>query len=256
MSLKAQQSAFEILKFLRISKPDDIRIEDIAFLRGLITIEKNVHGSEGRLVTRGNRGIVTINQRLIATKKRFVIAHELGHFELHRSIGGSICDSEDLLGYHQHKPRENEANEFAAEILMPSFMWDKTKLGAEPNWNSVKEFANHFQTSLTATAFKYINFFNYPVTIICSEESGIKWFFPNNKCFFFHRSIGSEIEIGSLAHSAFANPQQEHNKKIVLASTWFADYNLGQDRYFYEACYFAKKYGQMLSLIWECTEFR
>src|SRR5205807_9359977 len=54
-------------------------------------------------------------------RRRFVIAHELGHLLLgHGSDILKLCDEGDLLEWAKgQRPYENEANEFAAELLMP-----------------------------------------------------------------------------------------------------------------------------------------
>lgn len=68
---------------------------------------------------------VFINEKQSETRQRFTIAHELGHFVVHHSdwhvdTGKSIKiynrDSKSSSGEHLE---EIEANQFAAELLMP-----------------------------------------------------------------------------------------------------------------------------------------
>lgn len=70
--------------------------------------------------------VISVNDTDPMSRQRFTIAHELGHFVLHRSkIGDGIKDNRL---YRNHKGRANtgvtdrmetEANRFAANLLMP-----------------------------------------------------------------------------------------------------------------------------------------
>ena len=71
---------------------------------------------------------ITINAVDPPTRKRFTIAHELGHYMLHRPLIGDGLDDDrayrsTAVGqYHNTAvgPREEtEANKFAANVLMP-----------------------------------------------------------------------------------------------------------------------------------------
>jgi Zn-dependent peptidase ImmA (M78 family) len=71
---------------------------------------------------------ITVNANDPETRQRFTIAHELGHFMLHRNLIGDGVDddrayrSTDVGKYHNTligKMEETEANQFAASLLMP-----------------------------------------------------------------------------------------------------------------------------------------
>lgn len=75
-----------------------------------------------------NRYRIVVNDNHPATRKRFTIAHELGHYFRHRHlIGDGISDdklyrSSELGAYRNTaigRRQETEANQFAATILMP-----------------------------------------------------------------------------------------------------------------------------------------
>lgn len=78
----------------------------------------------GLLLISGGRSTIAVNRDHHKNRQRFTIAHEIGHFILHRS------DDDDLFVdkkvYHRNAAasqgmyrQEIEANRFAAEILMP-----------------------------------------------------------------------------------------------------------------------------------------
>src|SRR3989344_6302879 len=85
-TLSAILKAREIIRSLNIENASDIDIEAIAMERGAIVIEGHLKGADGRLSVLGSRGLITVKHEIREfRKKRFIIAHELGHFELHLS---------------------------------------------------------------------------------------------------------------------------------------------------------------------------
>jgi len=70
--------------------------------------------------------VIAVNLAHPETRRRFTIAHELGHFFLHRDAPAHY-DPQHLVGSHfrakvtgtMWDAREIEANKFAAELLMP-----------------------------------------------------------------------------------------------------------------------------------------
>jgi Zn-dependent peptidase ImmA (M78 family) len=81
----------------------------------------------GMLAKRGDNVTMLINQSDYPNRKRFSIAHELGHHFLHLFEDGEIVDTEiDLFRFESansdnpNRLREIQANQFAAAILMPA----------------------------------------------------------------------------------------------------------------------------------------
>lgn len=73
----------------------------------------------GYLKKTDGRWIIGVNSLHHPNRQRFTVAHELGHYFLHRDQG----PFEDGLLFrkeNQFNLREREANEFAALLLMPS----------------------------------------------------------------------------------------------------------------------------------------
>jgi Zn-dependent peptidase ImmA (M78 family) len=63
---------------------------------------------------------IGVNANNSSTRKRFTIAHELGHFLLHRDfLGEGVADDEFYRSEHLSGAQETEANKFAADLLMP-----------------------------------------------------------------------------------------------------------------------------------------
>lgn len=95
---------------------------------------------------------ITVNAGDPETRQRFTIAHELGHFMLHRHlIGDGIDDdrayrSTDTGKYHNTsigRLEETEANQFAASLLMPKKLIARERV----NTPDVLDMANKFKVS-------------------------------------------------------------------------------------------------------------
>lgn len=85
-------------------------------------------GISGMLERDGDSFLVTINAADPDTRQRFTLAHELGHYMLHRHLVGDGLDddrayrSTEIGKYHNTligPKEETEANKFAANLLMP-----------------------------------------------------------------------------------------------------------------------------------------
>lgn len=68
-----------------------------------------------------NLTAICINYKRSYGHQNFTLGHELGHWFLHKGI--SISDDDHVLGYSRDKV-EQEANEFASELLYPEKLLD------------------------------------------------------------------------------------------------------------------------------------
>ncbi|MCJ2009587.1 ImmA/IrrE family metallo-endopeptidase [Methylobacterium sp. J-092] len=92
--------------------------------RVLAIHSEELHGFEGALVpVRENGGwLIISNSAARDGRRRFTIAHEVGHYLLHRHLlppEGIRCKA-DSVGRGAGHAIEKEADEFAAALLMPS----------------------------------------------------------------------------------------------------------------------------------------
>jgi IrrE N-terminal-like domain len=69
----------------------------------------------------GSRPKIWVNKNLGAQRKRFTVAHEIGHVVIPWHTGSIVDDleQEDEAADDEYWDREREANRFAAELLMP-----------------------------------------------------------------------------------------------------------------------------------------
>ena len=64
--------------------------------------------------------LIVVNLSDMATRRRFTIAHELGHYLLHKEKDSDLYAHRDTEW--QYSEQESEANTFASNLLMPEKM--------------------------------------------------------------------------------------------------------------------------------------
>ena len=234
--------AEEIIKSLQIREPDEIHIKDIAIERGVFVRERPLDGSEARLVRKGNRGIVTVKDSITEVgRKRFAIAHELGHFELHNTSQLILCTEEDMYFWNESKSQEIEAKEFAASILMPQGIIRSYLKGETPNMNTVQDLAGKFRTTITATTLRYVQLSSEPCAVAISKDRTIKWY-KKSTSFDYHIKVGKKLTPNTYASDFYRGAVLPTRPERVPASAWIAG-EFDQDAEIFEHSLVLRSYG-------------
>jgi len=123
----------------------------------------------GVLVIDENGGTIGYNPNESNVRKRFSIAHELGHFILHSKKNSSGMFMDRLLfrknisvGEYNSKEEviEREANHFAASLLMPAKLVinEVSKLNpSKDDDDNIRILAKRFDVSVSAMTFRLVN---------------------------------------------------------------------------------------------------
>lgn len=177
----AARCAQRILDALEIQRPQDIDVELIAAHHRVYVKYRALTQQEGHLLKAKNMALLVVNDAALATNKwRFVIAHELGHFFLHPDHDQfPVCTQSDIQAWYYTSGLEREANDFAAELLMPTklFLERCDRFGEDgiPTMFHLSELASSFRTSLTATALRFVQLTQSPTAIIYATHGRIDW---------------------------------------------------------------------------------
>lgn len=160
----------EILQANNIKKRP-IDIEKIANKLGLeIRIEDLGRNVSGVLIIKDGKGVIGYNpsENSSNVRRRFTIAHEIGHFLLHSHNEKIFVDKKAFRTHYRNSDSssgeqklEREANAFAASILMPRDLLlkdlDKIPFDLGDEQDSIKGLADKFQVSSQAMAFRLSN---------------------------------------------------------------------------------------------------
>ena len=118
------------------------------------------------VMTEENIPIISYNSEDNEVRKRFTMAHELGHFILHSKDQSFFIDKSPKVFFRNsvsttgEKFMEREANSFAAALLMPSHLISSelatcTSFGNEDD--TIFHLARRFMVSQQALAFRLSN---------------------------------------------------------------------------------------------------
>lgn len=170
------EHAEAVIESLGISSVEELDVEAIAFDAGVEVAYEQLSGCEATLVGVGDRAIATINPSGYRGRERFSLAHELGHWTLHR--GRSFRCRVDAVedNFSSSIALEKEADTFASHLLMPASLFHEALCGVDrPNFKLLSDVAQRFETSLTATALRLVGVDTRPVIIACYSKAGLRW---------------------------------------------------------------------------------
>lgn len=107
------------------------------------------------------RGVILCSPTFSPQRRRFAIAHQLGHFLIKAQRGDRQCTGRDLSENRRdtpHRKEEMQANRFAASLLMPkpSFVALVDSLG-KPGVAHLPKIAAAYDVTLEAAASRYVD---------------------------------------------------------------------------------------------------
>lgn len=167
--------AERLLHELGITEPAEIDLEAIAYYVNARVRFRPLDGCEARIIGNDDTAIITVNANSSCRRKRFSIAHELGHWHHHR--GKCLaCRAEEYKPHNTLSP-ERVADGYAADLLMPSYLFKPLAIKqGRPTNNAIVKRADTFNTSKEATAIRFVESDFTPALIVCHGPMGRKWF--------------------------------------------------------------------------------
>ena len=172
-----------------------VQVEDLALQYSAQTaattpihevIEKNIPGCMGALVYSDNcprQWGILYHYDQTPGRRAYTIAHEFGHWVLHRDMidenetfeGGVYC-SEDSILRRNGSGIEHDADEFAANLLMPLNDFRK-QISAKtvPDFDLLGKIAERYGVSLTAATLRWLEYTETRALLIVSNEGFAHW---------------------------------------------------------------------------------
>ncbi len=219
--VRAEQKAAEIIERYGITSPEHIRLEDIAFALGARVIEGPLEGAAGSLVRHGSNATIRIpSNEPYQSRKRFSVAHELGHFILgHGHSVRLVCTAENMLDWNKHPGQETEANFFSGELLLPKKLIKDLCEVREVNFTPIRKIADEFRTSLTTTAIRFVRFCPEMCAMVFSRESKVWWFYKSEDWWPFIQK-GQYLDNRTFAYNFFHGREVPDEPLEVDGDAW------------------------------------
>ncbi|UYN96072.1 MAG: ImmA/IrrE family metallo-endopeptidase [Enhydrobacter sp.] len=209
-----------LLQELGVSGPNDIDLDAIAHYLGVRVRYRPLDGCDARIVGVGNKAIVTVNTRSSPQRKRFSIAHELGHWKHHRGKS-LVCRVDDYRPDHRMST-ERVADRYAADLLMPQYLFKPaTQQINKLTFAAIANLSKDFVTSLTSTAIRVVEADHSPAILVCHGQFGRKWFTRSPSVperWFPKDALDAESSAMDVLYGR--KPDNAHPRKIG-ADAWF-----------------------------------
>lgn len=192
-------------------------------------VGENLPGFDGLLKSNKDQSkwLIVYNSSVLSPgRKRFTLAHEFGHYLLHRQLQPQFaCSQQDMEDWDaDEREIEVEADVFASFLLMPLDDFRKQVAGQTISFDLLSHCADRYGVSLTAAALKWIEIADKRAVVIASRDDHLLWARSNQAAFksgafFATRKKTIAVPRASVTHSGncIATSQTE----MVNAQLWF-----------------------------------
>jgi hypothetical protein len=182
----------------------------------------------------GKMGWGILYNNAINSKGRinFTIAHEFGHYLLHRTDYpmGIECGEQDIVRWDsEYGQIEHQANLFATNLLMPL---DDYRRQIEPrtriNLSMITHCADRYEVSLIAATLRWIDFTERRAVIVVSRDGFILWARSSKSAFrsrIFFKTVNRPpipVPANSLASGQLTTARQSVGVSMP-EGVWFKD---------------------------------
>ena len=211
-------------------------IEDVCRQLGIGSIEdRPVTSFEAALIMDANKafGSIVLAQGRRPERRRFSIAHELGHFLIPTHMpepgAGFSCTLDDLRtadpGKHDRRLRvETEANRFAANLLMPPVRIRSSLTSRNPDLAEVVRLANEFGVSREAMARGYIDAHRQTLAVVILHAGRIDRIYRSEAFPWIEPRRGRPVPEDSIASDSGLVPGQISEMEECDPETWLGEF--------------------------------
>ena len=232
-----------------LSTPTDL--DELAAKLDLQIKEVDSHGFEGALVRinqrRGGGIAVRKNIRELG-RKRFTIAHEIGHYIL-PGHGEYHCKSDHIESWRQGLPSQEEAaNRFASELLLPALAIYRVVQKNSLTLSTVQALSEQFHTSLTATALKCVEVTEESCAVVMSKNRVIEWV-RSTDSFRLYLPKGGRLDEDTHAMRLANNPGERCKDGFVSASAWIGAHHPSSSMRIWEDSIALPYYDSVLTIL-------
>lgn len=240
--------AERMLQALGLTEPSEIDLDAIAWTRGAAVNYRPMDGCEATIIGSNRRAVIAVNSRSSPERRRFSLAHELGHWHFHRGRA-LFCDKNDVCNFENGALNpERQADSFASDLILPNYMLlPRLRKMKRPTLAAARELADEFSASLTATLLKMTLSNRFPMAIVCHNRERRRWFERApmiQRWWFPARALDRQTFAADMLFNGAA--EQTFPRKMG-ADAWF-DFD-GADRHEVDEQSFLLPEGEVLSIL-------
>ena len=233
---------------------------------GATLIEESLPSSDGKIIRGNTKTLIKVNSDIkFEERRRFTIAHEIGHLLLHDKLDLEVHNetSNSLNWFNSAEQQakkgiqEWEANDFASALLMPEDLIRQETFKKNFSPDLLKKLSYRFKTSLTSTIYRLLSLNIYPLFVVFIYNGNIKYW--SKSANFWVRvpditklpppknSVAEEYIAANYDYVYSGNEKGQ----LIDKSTWFELKDQEDDSDFFEYCIPTKQYKTIISVVWE-----
>ncbi len=222
--------AERLLQRYGIDAPEHIKLEALAHLLHVEIIDAATHGCVAQLTPIQGRARIRVAPNTQIGRRRFSIAHELGHLVLRHS--SRACTERDLRDWSDGSAAERDANVFAASLLMPERMIQKFVDVDEASLEIAGAMAQEMSVSFTAAAIRFVETTALACAVLLVEDGRISWGIRNDE--FTPHLPARGLRIDPSSRAARVQPGATSEPLPVAVGCWLegdgiANWTLAED---------------------------
>lgn len=244
-----------------------IPIEEVAGACGISEFhEFSEDEFEGGLIQNDEKtqGYILVKAGMRPDRRRFTVAHELGHFlhPLHVAPEGSdrlLCTNEYMKALDKYDdPRlgiEAQANEFAANLLMPEQPLRKiSKLWGSPQIQAILDLQATCDVSKEAAARRFIDLHGDPCAVVFSHQGKVRYSLSRGGFPYIEHTRGQALPRNSLS-AQFAGQADDVSDQEETDSFWWLNDSAAPRWQLWEEVLIQQNGYRMTLLIAESTSY-
>ncbi|MGR5364333.1 ImmA/IrrE family metallo-endopeptidase [Vibrio mediterranei] len=160
----------------------------------------------------------------------FTLAHEFGHYILHRHLCDEFSCTNDK--YEPYEPGnlakiESEADEFASCLLMPLHDFRKQTQNCGVSIELLMHCANRYNVSLMAAALKWKDIISKRVVVVASKDGFLLWASSNKAAYKSGVYIKTKNKVVSVPEDSLIKSVNSQSicgeSQVTNARIWFPD---------------------------------
>lgn len=220
-------------------------------------VAEDLLGCEGALVpgdSQPRRWAIMYDKKQNTGRRAYTIAHELGHFVLHRQLvddepnfnGGFHC-SKDAVEHGAGTDIEKEANEFAASLLMPLDDY-RRQIPADQlaSMDRLSDAATRYGVSLTSASLRWLEYTSARAMVIASVDGFALWAKSSEAALKSGRFLRTRNDLFEMPEASLAVRKVPAQEALIgvqqKAGIWFPEPTI-------EMCMRSEKYDFELTLL-------
>jgi Zn-dependent peptidase ImmA (M78 family) len=226
---KAERVARRFLDEAGVTEPP-ISPYEVARMHGLLVTEQAAKGCDGCVLIEGDSAAVLVNAAIESEeRRRFTVAHELGHVALHGDLLQFRREALDEIERETDSGIEAEANAFASELLMPAEFVDREFARQVPSFSVAEGMQTRFRVSFTAAALRLVKRSHHSCALVFTKDGTVVWVARSPEWRRYYVPTGTTPHEGTVTAGLLQGDEPARKRYPTLASYWAPDHTADDD---------------------------